>query len=159
MEIGRSLFACVNFLDTAVNPLWSESAQAKKPDISDRKESGTGDVCVTARHLLRVQEILGRKWELLILTQLGPGPLRHKDLARRIREIDRDLNDGVLSRTLRRLASDGLVYKQAVGKRHVHALTDLGRTIVSILAQITELSDQPPEHGPESDEPSPDPEQ
>ena len=115
---------------------------------------------MTARHLLRVQEILGRKWELLILTQLGSGPLRHKDLARRIREIDRDLNDGVLSRTLRRLASDGLVYKQAVGTRHVHALTDLGRSIVSILAQITALSDQPPEpDGAESDEPSTDPEQ
>jgi hypothetical protein len=28
----------------------------------------------------------------------------------------------------------------------VHALTDLGRSIVFILGQITELSDQPPEH-------------
>jgi DNA-binding HxlR family transcriptional regulator len=98
---------------------------------------------VTARHLLRVQEILGRKWELLILTQLGPGPLRHKDLARKVREIDGDLNDGVLSRTLRRLTKDGLVYKQAVGSHHLHALTDLGQSIVSILAQITELSEGP----------------
>ena len=104
---------------------------------------------MTARQLLKVQEILGRKWELLILAQLGPGPLRHKDLARQIREIDRDLNDGVLSRTLRRLADDGLIYKRAVGNRHVHALTDLGQSIVYILAQITELSDRPPE----SDEP------
>jgi DNA-binding HxlR family transcriptional regulator len=95
---------------------------------------------------------LGHKWDLVILTQLGKGSLRFKDLGRRIREIDGDLNDGVLSKTLRRLADDGLIYKQAVGKRHVHTLTDLGREIVTILAQITAL------HGetPDSDEPTPD---
>ena len=100
---------------------------------------------MSARHLLRIQEILGRKWDLLILTQLGQGPLRHKDLKGRIRAIGGDLNDGVLSRTLRRLADDGLIYKQAVGKRHVHALTDLGGEIVIILGQITALQDGRPE--------------
>ena len=104
---------------------------------------------MSAQHLLRVQEILGRKWELLILTRLGQGPLRHKDLGRRIREVDPALNDGVLSRTLRRLADDGLVYKQAVGKGHVHSLTDLGQNIVTILGQIADLQDQ----APASDEP------
>src|SRR5439155_14268404 len=89
--------------------------------------AGDGGACVSAQHLLRMQEILGRKWELLILTALGRGPLRHKDLGRRIREVDPALNDGVLSRTLRQLADDGLVYKQAVGKGHVHSLTDLGQ--------------------------------
>jgi DNA-binding HxlR family transcriptional regulator len=114
---------------------------------------------VSARHLLRVQELLGRKWELLILTRLGPGPLRYKDLARQLREIDRGLNDGVLSRTLRRLTDDGLVHRQAIGNRHVHALTDLGRDIVTILAQITDLSDQPAEPDePRSDERRDDPE-
>lgn len=113
---------------------------------------------MSARHLLRVQEILGRKWELLILTQLGQGPLRHKDLARRIRVIGGDLNDGVLSRTLRRLADDGLIHKQAVGKRHVHALTDLGRDIVHILGQITALQDERPDsNDAESDVPPNDP--
>jgi DNA-binding HxlR family transcriptional regulator len=100
---------------------------------------------VSARHLLRIQEILGRKWDLLILTQLGQGPLRHKDLKGRIQAMGGDLNDGVLSRTLRQLANDGLIYKQPVGKRHVHALTDLGREIVAILGQITALQDERPE--------------
>ena len=110
--------------------------------------------------MLRVQEILGHKWDLVILTQLSKGSLRHKDLGRRIREIDRGLNDGVLSKTLRRLADDGLIYKQAVGKRHVHALTDLGREIVTILAQITDLHDEPPDPDePSPDEPPDDPEQ
>jgi DNA-binding HxlR family transcriptional regulator len=105
-----------------------------------------------ARHLLRAQEILGHKWDLVILTQLGERSLRFKDLGRRIREIDSGFNDGVLSKTLRRLADDGLIYKQAVGKRHVHALTDLGREIVTILAQIAALHSETPD----PDEPGPD---
>jgi DNA-binding HxlR family transcriptional regulator len=106
---------------------------------------------VSARHLIRVQELLGRKWDLLVLVQLGQGPLRHRDLKSRIRDIDDDLNDGVLSKTLRRLADDGLIYKQPVGRGHVHALTDLGREIVTILAQIEDLADEqadPDDPGP-----------
>src|SRR5438270_12315768 len=113
-----------------VNARWSGSAQRQCPTyfVAGRSRvAGDGGVCVSARHLIRVQELLGRKWDLLVLVQLGQGPLRHKDLKSRIREIDAGLNDGVLSKTLRRLADDGLIYKQPVGKRHAHALTDLGR--------------------------------
>jgi DNA-binding HxlR family transcriptional regulator len=99
---------------------------------------------VGARHLIKAQEILGHKWDLVILTQLHTQPLRYKDLGRQIRETVGDLNDGVLSKTLRRLTASGLIYKQAVGNRHVHALTELGREVVTILAQITELRGDEP---------------
>src|SRR5438874_6343096 len=139
-----------------VNARWSGSAQRQCPTyfvVGRSRVAGDGGVCVSARHLIRVQELLGRKWDLLVLVQLGQGPLRHKDLKGRIREIDDGLNDGVLSKTLRRLADDGLIYKEPVGKRHVHTLTELGREIVTILAQIEDLSDEPPDRDePGSDE-------
>lgn len=147
--------ACVNSLTWRSILCEVDLRNAKLPDIFHMGgvgSRGDGGICVSAIHLLRVKEILGHKWDLVILTQLDKGSLRHRDLGRRIREIDGDLNDGVLSKTLRRLADDGLIYKQAVGKRHVHTLTDLGKEIVTILVQITDLRDEPPD----PDEPSPD---
>src|SRR5438270_11891359 len=106
-----------------VNARWSGSAQRQCPTyfvVGRSRVAGDGGVCVSARHLIRVQELLGCKWDLLVLVHLGQGQLRHKNLKGRIREIGNCLIHGVVSKTLRRLADDGWIYMYPVGKGYVH---------------------------------------
>lgn len=93
-------------------------------------------------HLRGLFQSLGHKWDLAIIGQLAEHPLRYSELAQKIREIDSELTDGVLSKNLKRLAANGLVRQDTIGRRnHTYALTARGRYIVSILAKITEFDD------------------
>ena len=95
-----------------------------------------------ASHLRNVTEILARKWDLVVLTHLSDGPMRYTQLALAIRKVHPELTEGVLSKTLRRLADDGMVHKVALAaSRRAHALTTEGGTVVSVLAQISAIYD------------------
>jgi len=80
----------------------------------------------------------------MILTTIGSETLRFRDLKQRIREVEADISEGVLSKTLSQLAADGLIYNQGTDRRPVHALTDLGREIVAILTQIKSAGTEAP---------------
>ena len=107
-----------------------------------------------ASHLRNVQEILARKWALVVLTHLSDGPMRYTQLAHAIRKDYPALTEGVLSKTLRRLTDDGMVRKvTSAQSRRAHALTPDGRTVINVLGQIGELYDSRRLPDPSPDEP------
>ncbi|WP_043321194.1 winged helix-turn-helix transcriptional regulator [Corallococcus coralloides] len=91
------------------------------------------DDCVATREIL---SLIGDKWSVMVIVNLGEGPVRFSDLKRAIEGISQRM----LTLTLRNLERDGLL------TRTVHpttppsvdyALTKLGRTLlepVSVLA-------------------------
>ncbi|MEH1130064.1 winged helix-turn-helix transcriptional regulator [Micromonospora sp. CPCC 206061] len=103
-------------------------------------------------HLRRLSEILGHKWDLVILAHLAERPLRYTELSSRVREIDSDLTEGVLNKNLKRLAADGLIQRERTNGHHVWNLTRRGRYIVATLAKIRDFDDEAPPDGPEPDD-------
>ena len=102
-------------------------------------------------HLRQLSEILGHKWDLVILARLAEGPLRYMEVASQVREIDGDLSESVLSKNLKRLAANGLLVRESTNGHHVYDLTTLGRHIVAALEKINDIDDEAPPAGPESD--------
>lgn len=92
-------------------------------------------------HLRRLSEILGHKWDLVILARLAERPLRYTEIASQVRETYSDLTEGVLSKSLRRLTEDGLIRREQLGGHQVYDLTRRGRNIVAALARIAEFDD------------------
>jgi DNA-binding HxlR family transcriptional regulator len=80
----------------------------------------------------RVGEVLGRigdKWTVMIIAELGEGPLRFNELRRRIVGVSQRM----LTLTLKNLERDGLVSRTvtpSVPPRVDYALTDLGRSML-----------------------------
>lgn len=103
-------------------------------------------------HLRRLSEILGHKWDLVILARLAERPLRYMEIATQVREIDSDLTEGVLSKNLKRLTTNGLIRRVRDNGHHVYTLTPRGRRLVAILEQITEFDDETRPDEPESGE-------
>lgn len=72
-------------------------------------------------------DLLANTWNPVVLWSLRDGPHRPSDLRRRIGGI----SSKVLTETLRRLTTDGLVTRSAPTPSRVsYALTDLGRTLL-----------------------------
>lgn len=72
---------------------------------------------------------VGDKWSLLIIRNLGEGPVRFNELRRRIG----DISQKVLSSTLKALERDGLVSRHVVPSvppQVSYELTDLGRELL-----------------------------
>jgi DNA-binding HxlR family transcriptional regulator len=103
---------------------------------------------VNINHLRRLSEILGHKWDLVILAHLAERPLRYTEVAGRVRETYSDLTEGVLSKNLKRLAANGLIYRMWTNDHHVYDLTTRGRRIVTALVQIADFDDGSPADGP-----------
>ena len=80
----------------------------------------------------------GNKWALLIILVLSENePIRYNELGRKIP----DISSRVLSNTLRTLEADGLVHRtfyKEVPPRVEYSLTDIGRSLVPIILQLTE---------------------
>jgi DNA-binding HxlR family transcriptional regulator len=80
----------------------------------------------------RVGEVLSRigdKWTVLIIAELGEGPLRYNELRRRITGVSQRM----LTLTLKNLERDGLVSRTvtpSVPPRVDYALTDLGGSML-----------------------------
>ncbi|MFI9552428.1 winged helix-turn-helix transcriptional regulator [Nonomuraea endophytica] len=83
---------------------------------------------------------LSDKWVSLVLTALAGGAQRYSDLARTIAGVSQKM----LTQTLRGLERDGLVSRTltpSVPVRVDYELTDLGRTLLPIMASIKEWAE------------------
>ncbi|MET1075594.1 MAG: helix-turn-helix domain-containing protein [Umezawaea sp.] len=82
-------------------------------------------------------ELIADKWTAVVLSGLSQGPVRHGDLVEMIGGISRK----VLTQTLRRLQSHGLVLRHAhaeVPPRVEYELTPLGATLIDPIHVLTE---------------------
>ena len=82
-------------------------------------------------------ELIADKWTAVVLYGLSEGPVRHGDLVELIGGISRK----VLTQTLRRLESHGLVRRHAyaeVPPRVEYELTPLGATLIDPIHVLTE---------------------
>ncbi|MQY19504.1 winged helix-turn-helix transcriptional regulator [Nocardia macrotermitis] len=80
---------------------------------------------------------IGDKWSLLLIGTLHDAPLRYGELKDAIPGISQRM----LTRTLSNLVEDGLVTRTAyaeVPPRIEYALTDLGRTLLPMVADLAE---------------------
>ncbi|MFB9237549.1 winged helix-turn-helix transcriptional regulator [Plantactinospora siamensis] len=85
-------------------------------------------------HVRAAAELLSHSWDPVVLSALRPGPLRRKDLLDRIGGI----SDKVLTESLRRLRSRGLVMKISDTDRPpcpppgaVYRLSSLGESLAT----------------------------
>lgn len=79
-------------------------------------------------------EILSDKWAVLVLHALRDRPRRHTELIELIGGVSRK----VLTQTVRRLQSYGLVERVPLNSRHVdYTLTELGRTLEEPIEALT----------------------
>jgi DNA-binding HxlR family transcriptional regulator len=84
----------------------------------------------------QVLAMLSDKWVTMVIGSLHDGPLRYSELRRFIAGISQKM----LTQTLRTLERDGLVSRTitpAVPVRVDYALTDVGRTLLPVILQIT----------------------
>jgi DNA-binding HxlR family transcriptional regulator len=82
-------------------------------------------------------ELIADKWTAVVLSGLSEGPVRHGELIERIGGVSRK----VLTQTLRRLESQGLVSRHAyaeVPPRVEYELTPLGATLIEPIHVLTE---------------------
>src|SRR3712207_1777974 len=85
--------------------------------------------------LARALDVVGNRWTLLIIRELGPGPRRFTDLVAGLPGISRKL----LSDRLRDLERDGVIAKRDLPPpvaRQVYELTDDGRDLSFSLAPL-----------------------
>lgn len=82
-------------------------------------------------------EVIADKWSVVVLSGLSRGPVRHGELIELIGGISRKM----LTQTLRRLESHGLVRRQAYAEappRVEYELTPLGATLIEPIHVLTE---------------------
>jgi DNA-binding HxlR family transcriptional regulator len=81
---------------------------------------------------LAVREVLARvgdKWTVLVISLLGPGPLRFNEIRRRVEGISQRM----LTLTLRALERDGMLTRTVyptIPPRVDYELTDIGRSLL-----------------------------
>ncbi|MCY1016112.1 winged helix-turn-helix transcriptional regulator [Pyxidicoccus sp. MSG2] len=100
------------------------------------------DDCVATREIL---SLVGDKWSVLVIVNLGEGTMRFSDIKRAIEGISQRM----LTLTLRGLERDGLVTRTVfptIPPRVDYALTRLGRTL---LEPVTALAIWAQHHKPE----------
>jgi len=86
-------------------------------------------------------EVFGGKWRVGIVHHLAEGPLRFSELRRRLPGITQKM----LTQQLRHLQQYGIVERRQfpeIPPRVEYSLTDLGATLLPVLAAITDWSCQ-----------------
>lgn len=81
------------------------------------------------------------KWVTLVLCALADGPLRFSELSRQLAGVSQKM----LTQTLRTLERDGLVTREitpSVPVRVDYELTDLGRSLLPVLALLKEWAEE-----------------
>lgn len=87
-----------------------------------------------------VLDRIGDQWSLLILESLAPGAMRFNELGREIGDISRQM----LSRTLKRLETDGFVQRTLyaeVPPRVEYTLTELGQSFLVPMRELVKWAD------------------
>ncbi|MET8431039.1 helix-turn-helix domain-containing protein [Nocardia sp. NPDC004860] len=82
-------------------------------------------------------EVIANKWSVVTLYALQDGPKRHSELV----ALSGGISRKVLTQTLRRLQSNGLIDRQQYAEappRVEYSLTALGRTLQEPIAMLTE---------------------
>lgn len=100
------------------------------------------DDCVATREIL---SLIGDKWSVMVIVNLGEGAMRFNDLKRAIEGISQRM----LTLTLRGLECDGLVSRTVfptTPPRVDYALTKLGRTLLNPVAELASWAQR---HRPE----------
>ncbi len=95
-----------------------------------------GDVFLADCPARLAVEIIADKWAVVVIYGLSQGPVRHGDLIDLVGGISKKM----LTQTLRRLGSHGLVTRRAypeVPRRVEYELTDLGRTLIEPIRMLT----------------------
>ena len=90
--------------------------------------------CQAISHTL---QLVGDKWTVLVVSQLGPGPMRFNEIRRSIGSISQKM----LTTTLRQLERDGLVTRTVfptIPPRVDYELTDLGRDLLRPVAGLVD---------------------
>jgi DNA-binding HxlR family transcriptional regulator len=103
------------------------------------------DAFVAACPTREVLDRISSKWVSLILVALADTPSGYRELLRRIDGV----SPKMLTQTLRTLETDGIVLARRSTDRpspSTYALTDLGRTLLPILAAVKQWAE---EHLPE----------
>lgn len=77
-------------------------------------------------------DVVGDRWALLVVRELLLGPLRFTDLARGLTGIGTD----VLTARLRALEEGGVVRRDGEGRQQRYALTERGRGLRPVLAEL-----------------------
>lgn len=89
----------------------------------------------------KLEDVVGCKWSVSVLSEIADGVHRPGALERSIEGI----STKVLSERLRKLSEYGLIGKQVFAEsppRTEYALTDAGRRLVAIIRQIKQLDDE-----------------
>ncbi|MTD52559.1 winged helix-turn-helix transcriptional regulator [Amycolatopsis pithecellobii] len=100
-------------------------------------EFGSGDFFLADCPGRLTVELIADKWTAVVLSGLSKGPVRHGELAELIGDISRK----VLTQTLRRLESHGLVRRHAYAEappRVEYELTPLGASLIDPIHVLTE---------------------
>src|SRR3981081_2631574 len=91
-----------------------------------------------------LRDLLGRigdKWSVCVICRLDAGPLRFNAL----RRATEGITQRMLSATVRHLERDGLVVRTVhptVPPQVEYALTDSGRTLHAVLAQLVDWTEE-----------------
>jgi DNA-binding HxlR family transcriptional regulator len=102
------------------------------PQVPDR---AGGEPATDQAALLALFDVLGRRWALRVIWELGAGAMTYRDLAARAPEM----STSVLTQRLRDLRTAGLVeHEHRVGYR----LTSLGRDLLAHLTPLSEWADR-----------------
>ncbi|GJD51192.1 hypothetical protein OPKNFCMD_3944 [Methylobacterium crusticola] len=89
----------------------------------------------------RALDLLGKRWNGLILRVLSGGPLRFGELAQRLEVV----GDRILAERLKELEAEGLVTRRVVPStpvRVAYALTEKGQSLAPIMASIEVWADR-----------------
>ena len=100
------------------------------------KPCDTGDTG-TCQRISEMLSRIGDKWTLLIVRELGQGPLRFSDLKRRLGSISQKM----LTSTLRNLERDGMVSRSVrptAPPRVDYALTPMGHDLSRPIAALAD---------------------
>lgn len=100
-------------------------------------EPGIVQETSTCRRISEMLARIGDKWTLLIVRELGHGPLRFSSLKRRLGSISQKM----LTSTLRNLERDGLVSRTVTPTRPPqveYALTGMGHDLFRPIAALAE---------------------
>jgi DNA-binding HxlR family transcriptional regulator len=91
-----------------------------------------GPIC---KHFARAAELIGRRWNVLILRCLQRGAVRYKDL----KDDLPDISDAMLSERLKELEGAGIVTRDVTPStpvRIAYGLTERGRDLTRVMDRL-----------------------